>query len=91
VFDQGVQIMSHIPNSAIPHAGGVSMMEQDSSGQTAFARRASAITRMAREHPGTTTAAGAMLLAGVAAAAVPLFRKRAVRPKRRSQTPRKKG
>jgi len=70
--------MSHIPNSAMPHAGtrlnGVTaeptLMERAS-------QQAGRIAGLAREYPRATIAAGAAVAAGVAAAAaIPIARAR---------------
>lgn len=77
--------MSHIPNSAMPHAGGNGDAQQDQSGDTATLgerARDMADTAMesardmagsakdyARENPKTAIAAGAALAVGVIAAA----------------------
>ena len=76
--------MSHIPNSVMPHAGPTntdkSDTNQDSAGGGAMAgvkSRAGKIADSARSNPKTAIAAGAALVAGVAAAAaIPLLRGR---------------
>ena len=72
--------MSHIPNSAIPHAG-PSEAQQDQGGTATLTERAGRIAGQAadyaRENPKTAIAAGAALAAGaIAAAAIPLVRGR---------------
>jgi len=72
--------MSHIPNSAMPHAGpqpGTDEKESEASGR--FARVAevgSGLADMVREHPKTAAAAGAAVAGLVAAAAIPALRAR---------------
>ena len=71
--------MSHIPNSAMPHAGGTAEMERDERGsfRDRAKQRANQAMESARAHPRTTAAAGAAMIAGVAAAAaVPFMLKR---------------
>lgn len=72
--------MSHIPNSAMPHAGTVDEPQQEQGGAT-LSERAGRLAEQAgdyaRENPKTAIAAGAALAAGViAAAAIPLVRGR---------------
>ena len=72
--------MSHIPNSAMPHAGTVDEPQQEQGGAT-LSERAGKLAEQAgdyaRENPKTAIAAGAALAAGViAAAAIPLVRGR---------------
>ncbi|HYD36164.1 MAG TPA: hypothetical protein VEA60_01030 [Allosphingosinicella sp.] len=70
--------MSHIPNSAMPHA--TAEPQQDQGGATLTERAgklAGQAADYARENPKTTIAAGAALAAGaIAAAAIPLVRGR---------------
>jgi len=71
--------MSHIPNSAMPHATAES--EQDQGGTATLTERAGKLGQQAadyaRENPKTAIAAGAALAAGaIAAAAIPLVRGR---------------
>ena len=69
--------MSHIPNSAMPHAGPSSdeSSQQDQGGF--LSGRAGQIAEKVRENPKTAIAAGAAVIAGVAAAAaIPLVRGR---------------
>ena len=73
--------MSHIPNSAMPHAGpGEGETQQDQGGATLTERAgklAEQAADYARENPKTAIAAGAALAAGaLAAAAIPLVRGR---------------
>ena len=76
--------MSHIPNSAMPHAGGTSAepaaqpsSTEEKSG-TSLKERAGKLADTARANPKTAVAAGAAVLAGaVAAAAIPLIKSRA--------------
>ena len=73
--------MSHIPNSAMPHAGTTEgEAQQDQSGATLTERAgklAGQAADYARDNPKTAIAAGAALAAGaIAAAAIPLVRGR---------------
>lgn len=72
--------MSHIPSSAMPHAGPSEESQQDQGGGTlasAIGERAGKVAEYARENPKTAIAAGAALAAGaIAAAAIPLVRGR---------------
>jgi hypothetical protein len=66
--------MSHIPNSAMPHAAPADSGEETKS--PSLSDRAGKLADKARENPKTAIAAGAAVLAGVAAAAaIPLVRK----------------
>ena len=72
--------MSHIPNSAMPHAG-TTEPQQDQGGSATLTDRAGELAGKAadyaRENPKTAIAAGAALAAGaIAAAAIPLVRGR---------------
>jgi hypothetical protein len=61
--------MSHIPNSAMPHAVAHDEQEQESGGF------AGGLRDLVRDNPKTAIAAGAAVLAGaVAAAAIPLVK-----------------
>lgn len=67
--------MSHVPSSAMPHAG--TKPKKDGKGATgpSLKERAGKIADKAKENPKTTIAAGAAVLAGaVAAAAIPLVK-----------------
>jgi hypothetical protein len=68
--------MSHIPNAAIPHAGGTAELEREEGASPSLRDRAGKIAEQARAHPKTAVAAGAAVIAGVAAAAIPLVRGR---------------
>jgi hypothetical protein len=74
--------MSHIPSSAMPHAGATEPEPQQEQGAAAkLSERAGKIAGQAadyaRENPKTAIAAGAALAAGaIAAAAIPLVRGR---------------
>lgn len=74
--------MSHIPNSAMPHAGTTEgEAQQDQAGGATLSERAGKLAEQAadyaRENPKTAIAAGAALAAGaIAAAAIPLVRGR---------------
>lgn len=68
--------MSHIPNSAMPHAAPTekNAPEERKSGLGA---RAGKVAELARDNPRTAIAAGAAVVAGLAAAAaIPLVRGR---------------
>ncbi|HYE28826.1 MAG TPA: hypothetical protein VEA61_11435 [Allosphingosinicella sp.] len=72
--------MSHIPNSAMPHAGPAEP-QQEQGGAATLSQRAGRIAGQAadyaRDNPKTAIAAGAALAAGaIAAAAIPLVRGR---------------
>jgi hypothetical protein len=72
--------MSHIPNSAMPHAG-TTEPQQEQGGSATLTERAGKLGQQAadyaRENPKTAIAAGAALAAGaIAAAAIPLVRGR---------------
>lgn len=68
--------MSHIPSSAMPHAGGGNNQE---SGNGAPARqgRARAVADKARDNPKTAIAGAALVAGAIAAAAIPMVRARA--------------
>ncbi|HEX6377265.1 MAG TPA: hypothetical protein VFZ91_16260 [Allosphingosinicella sp.] len=73
--------MSHIPNSAMPHAGPAAEPQQEQGGGATLSERAGKLAEQAvdyaRENPRTAIAAGAALAAGaIAAAAIPLVRGR---------------
>ena len=69
--------MSHTPNKAIAHAGDTAELERDESATPTLSQRAGKIAETARAHPGATAAAGAAVIAGVAAAAaIPMLRGR---------------
>ena len=70
--------MSHIPNSAMPHAGPSEPQQEQGSTLTERAGKiAGQAADYARENPKTAIAAGAALAAGaLAAAAIPLVRGR---------------
>ena len=69
--------MSHIPNSAMPHAGPASEATPRLDGEAVAEGRFGALREKAREYPKTTVAAGAAVAAGlVAAAAIPAIRSR---------------
>lgn len=75
--------MSHIPNSAMPHASDASTMQADQS--AGLSHHFGRFAEMARDHPKTTAAAGAAMLAGVAAAAaMPFMRARTRKPARKT-------
>ena len=64
--------MSHIPNSAMPHAGPTAEAETDTTTEAngSASRLFTQFTDTIREHPKTAIAAGAAVAAGVAAATV---------------------
>jgi hypothetical protein len=77
--------MSHIPNSAMPHAGPTDSIQNDQKAETgqqgggigsSISDGAGKIADYARENPKTAAAAGAAIVAGIAAAAIPLVRGR---------------
>ena len=76
--------MSHIPNSAMPHAGDTATQptanaetNSDQTGGTTLKERAGKLAETARANPKMAAAAGAAVVAGVAAAAaIPLMRGR---------------
>jgi hypothetical protein len=59
--------MSHIPNSAMPHAGPTTTADTETNGTAS--RLFSQFTDTIREHPKTAIAAGAAVAAGVAGVA----------------------
>ena len=72
--------MSHIPNSAMPHAAAApenETNETEESFTSSLKDRAGKLADTARANPKTAIAAGAAVVAGVvAAAAIPLVRAR---------------
>jgi hypothetical protein len=77
--------MSHIPNSAMPHAGGNDDASgnkggkggnKKKSGESSVSKAAGQIADKARENPKTAIAAGAAVVGAIAAAAIPLVRGR---------------
>jgi hypothetical protein len=65
--------MSHIPNSAMPHA--VESTEPEAGLGTSLSEGAAKLAGMARAHPRTTATAGAAIVVGaIAAAAIPFLR-----------------
>ncbi|HZG07880.1 MAG TPA: hypothetical protein VEZ70_02760 [Allosphingosinicella sp.] len=71
--------MSHIPNSAMPHAGPTEKSEKQSQGQqsgvgSTISAQAGKIADLARENPKTAVAAGVAVVGAIAAAAIPLVR-----------------
>ena len=72
--------MSHIPNSAMPHAAPSNTQNQQgakSQQKTGIAASAGKVAELARGNPKTAIAAGAAVVAGLAAAAaIPLVRSR---------------
>lgn len=72
--------MSHIPNSAMPHAGPTESLQAGREGQQesglGLGARAGKIADYARDNPKTAAAAGAAIVGAIAAAAIPLVRGR---------------
>lgn len=82
--------MSHIPSSAMPHAGGPSaehknddsqqkQQKQQQSGdssESGISAQAGKLADYARENPKTVAAAGVAIVGAIAAAAIPLVRGR---------------
>lgn len=69
--------MSHIPNSAIPHAGPANDEPARLDGEAVADGRFGQLREKVREYPKTAVAAGAVAAAGlVAAAAIPAMRAR---------------
>jgi len=74
--------MSHIPNSAMPHAGGPKEHESSGPAGTEETKQDSGTSRSrvgkiadkARENPKTAVAAGAAIVGAIAAAAIPAVR-----------------
>lgn len=64
--------MSHIPNSAMPHAG----PQTENASEDVSESRLGRLAQLARENPKTMAAAGAAVVAGVAAAAATAIRSR---------------
>lgn len=79
--------MSHIPNSAMPHAAPSQNTQEQPSGSSSstgsafnlgetLTEGAGRVAEMVRENPKAAAAAGAAIVAGIAAAAIPLVRGR---------------
>lgn len=69
--------MSHIPNSAMPHAAPAEKKDAPKQDKPASAGRTAKVAELARGNPKTAIAAGAVVVAGLAAAAaIPLVRGR---------------
>ena len=69
--------MSHIPNSAMPHAQAEPQTGGGEASQSTWSRGMETVTGTIREYPKTAMAAGAAVVAGaVAAAAIPMMRGR---------------
>lgn len=67
--------MSHIPSSAMPHAGLAPEAGTATADSPTLSERAGKIADIARDNPKTAIAAGAVVVAGaIAAAAIPLAR-----------------
>lgn len=79
--------MSHIPSSAMPHAGGPSTTEHKNDGaqqkqqnksgdssESTISAQAGKLADYARENPKTVAAAGVAIVGAIAAAAIPLVR-----------------
>jgi hypothetical protein len=68
--------MSHIPNSAMPHAGPTEQPTQQKR-RSGVGARAAKVAELARDNPKAAIAAGAAVVAGLAAAAaIPIVRSR---------------
>lgn len=66
--------MSHIPNSAMPHAGHIETEEQDEGAIATVTEKASSLADRVKANPKPAIAAGAAVLAGaIAAAAIPFI------------------
>ncbi len=76
--------MSHIPSSAMPHAGPSNTDETAQGGQqqqqqgfgAGISAQAGKVADYARENPKTAAAAGVAIVGAIAAAAIPLVRGR---------------
>lgn len=69
--------MSHIPNSAMPHAAPAAQTVHPKERKTGIGARAGKVAELARDNPKTAIAAGAAVVAGLAAvAAIPIVRSR---------------
>ena len=71
--------MSHIPNSAMPHAGPQPEIDEPAGGGNRFAQLAeirSGVADMVRDHPRAAAVAGAAVVGLAAAAAIPAIRGR---------------
>lgn len=64
--------MSNIPSTAVPHA----KPSQEEENSSSLSNRASGLAEKARANPMVTAAAGAAVVTGLAAAAIPLVRRR---------------
>jgi hypothetical protein len=83
--------MSHIPNSAMPHAGPAAEPDVQRGFGAIISDRAGRLAETARAHPRTAAAAGAAVLAGaVAAATIPLVRGRTAKPEAKAKSGRSK-
>ena len=69
--------MSHIPNSAMPHAGAQPETDEQDGGPGRFAEIRTGVADMVRDHPrAAAVAAGAAVVGLAAAAAIPAIRGR---------------
>ncbi len=69
--------MSHIPDSAMPHAGPDLDKEEEATDRNSLYERAGRAAEKARENPRTSIAAGAAMIVGaIAAATIPFLRSR---------------
>jgi hypothetical protein len=66
---QGEKLMSNIPNSAMPHAGGGKDADAKEGSGSSSSKRGAKIVEKARNNPKTAIAAGAAVVAGAVAAA----------------------
>ena len=85
--------MSHIPNSAIPHAAPQTETEtiKRDAGRPSLSERAGKLKDKARDNPKTAVAAGvAVVGAAIAAAAIPLVRAKSKTGAKKSTTTKSK-
>jgi hypothetical protein len=73
VTEQPEKYMSHIPNSAMPHARPSDQTDNETGSGTSLTDRAGSLVERARNNPGKTAAAGAAVVGVIAAAAVPFL------------------
>ncbi|PSJ43282.1 hypothetical protein [Allosphingosinicella deserti] len=70
-------MMSHIPNSAMPHAAPSEKKAPAEQPKSSIGSRSAKVADLVRENPKTAIVAGAAVVAGLAAAAaIPLVRAR---------------
>ena len=68
--------MSHIPNSAMPHAGPTPEAETEKGWSPTLSERAGSLAEKARENPKAVAAGAAVVAGAIAAAAIPMVRAR---------------